>query len=245
MRPFLPTLCPPDIELPFADIRIGAIPDLWTSCIQHAFSKPFYPSNIHYQLLPPPSPASADWPSSSAIIFPNDVLVAAVEEKHIEEVRFPLMNPLPFLSLPFFLALNPFSRPLRRYSLPPTSPISHPISSPVSPTRPLSSTRPSHPLLPTPPPFQTLPPLPLRHKDQQPQLLLLRTSSPTASLTATAQLAQCTSPPLSGNAASALSSCRNGCERWRLLLLIRLQRGKDSSDTGTATSRRGMRRVRH
>ncbi|GAA6029147.1 hypothetical protein JCM8097_001622 [Rhodosporidiobolus ruineniae] len=67
------------------DIRIGAIPDIWTDAVAGAFTKPFYPSNIHYQPLPSISTVEAG-EGSPALAFPDDVSVLPAEERHIEQI---------------------------------------------------------------------------------------------------------------------------------------------------------------
>jgi hypothetical protein len=66
------------------EIRIGAIPDMWLSAIERGFSKPFYPSNIHYQALPPTTAAQ-----HGALSYPAGVYAAPATEVHIEQVRSP------------------------------------------------------------------------------------------------------------------------------------------------------------
>ncbi|GAA6003984.1 hypothetical protein JCM10207_006498 [Rhodosporidiobolus poonsookiae] len=66
------------------DIRIGAIPAVWTAAIARGFSAPFYPSHIHYQRLPPASSAPHD--SSSATFFPEGITGGETLETHIEQI---------------------------------------------------------------------------------------------------------------------------------------------------------------
>ncbi|GAA5867744.1 hypothetical protein JCM8547_005220 [Rhodosporidiobolus lusitaniae] len=66
-------------------VRIGAIPDIWTGAIARSFSKPFYPSNIHYQPLSSSSAASSD-ATSPDFEVPEGLIAGLVEERHIEQI---------------------------------------------------------------------------------------------------------------------------------------------------------------
>ncbi|GAA5894530.1 hypothetical protein JCM6882_004843 [Rhodosporidiobolus microsporus] len=118
-------------------IRIGAIPDLFTSAIERAFSKPFYPSNIHYQLLPPPPTDPS--PLSAATTFPEGISVVEAEEGHIEQilstsdVPHPPSYLLTRLAHTTALIHSPSSSPSRSSSSSPSDPsVPLPASSPAS-----------------------------------------------------------------------------------------------------------------
>ncbi|GAA5974953.1 hypothetical protein JCM11641_006776 [Rhodosporidiobolus odoratus] len=69
------------------DIRIGAIPDMWTDAIARSFSTPFYPCNIHYQLLPGSTDSESNDPSASPTVPLREGIVAvSAEEGHTDQV---------------------------------------------------------------------------------------------------------------------------------------------------------------
>lgn len=79
------TLSPP------SGISIGAIPDVWTSCIEHFFgTKPFSASEIHY-ILPHDVAASSPLNGSTTggIVLPGGVVATEGREEDVEEVRLP------------------------------------------------------------------------------------------------------------------------------------------------------------
>ncbi|BGP18608.1 hypothetical protein JCM10213_004241 [Rhodosporidiobolus nylandii] len=67
------------------DIRIGAIPDIWTAAIERAFSKPFSLSSIWYQPLLSPKDSMSDR-GMVVVVLPDGVAVKEAEEAHIAQI---------------------------------------------------------------------------------------------------------------------------------------------------------------
>ncbi|GAA6000570.1 uncharacterized protein JCM10292_000490 [Rhodotorula paludigena] len=107
-------------------ISIGAVPDIWTSCISRNLGECFSASTIHWILLDKLPPVAANGATVGASVLPGGVVVTEGREEDITEILSTSEVPHP----PAYLATRlPYTTVLRQPSATPSASSAGPLAS--------------------------------------------------------------------------------------------------------------------